>query len=106
MATIIAATIKVDELKKIDQSKIINGEKGNLIPVTIKVNDESRYGNNVEIIIQQTSEEREAKANRHWIGNGSVVWTDGTVVKGQKDNAQQTQQPKSVKNDDLDFPFN
>lgn len=84
MASIINGSIKVDELKKIDQTKIIEGKKGNYIPITIKVNDESRYGNNVQIFIQQSPEEREAKLDRHFIGSASVIWTDNKIVKGEK----------------------
>lgn len=90
MASIITGSIKVDELKKIDQTKIIEGKKGNYIPITIKVNDESRYGNNVQIYIQQSPEEREAKLDRHFIGSASVVWTDNKIVKGEKDGDNNT----------------
>ena len=49
------------------------------------VNDESRYGNNCDIFIQQSQEERQAKSGRHYIGNASVIWTDGNITKGQRE---------------------
>jgi hypothetical protein len=85
MSSLISASIKLSEIKKIDQNKIIKGEKDSYIPVTISVNDESRYGKNVSVYIQQSKEEREAKSERHYIANGSVIWTDGSIVKGQRE---------------------
>ena len=85
MASILNGFIKADELKKISQDKLIKGDKGVRIPITILVNDESRYGNNASIIVSQNEQEREQKAQKHYIGNATVVWTDGTIKKGEKD---------------------
>ena len=82
MSTLINASIKASELKKIDKTKIIKGEKDSYIPVTISVNDESKYGKNVSISIAQSKEERDAKAVKHFLGNGSVIWTDGNILLG------------------------
>lgn len=90
MSTLINASIKASELKKIDKTKIIKGEKDSYIPITISVNDESKYGKNVSISIAQSKEERDAKAVKHFLGNGSVIWTDGNVVKGQRDEDSQS----------------
>ena len=35
---------------------------------------------------------REAKKEKFYVGNGEVVWTDGKIVKGGK---EQNQSPKS-----------
>lgn len=86
MSTLINASIKGSELKKIDKNKIIKGEKDNYIPITISINDESRFGNNVSITIQQDETERDNKAPKHYLGNGSVIWTDGKIVKGEREN--------------------
>lgn len=93
MSTLISASIKASELKKIDKNKVINGEKDSYIPITISINDESRYGKNVSITIQQDENERKSKAPKHYLGNGSVIWTDGKVVKGQKENDNGGGQP-------------
>jgi hypothetical protein len=85
MSSLIKASIKASELKKINPSKIVKGEKDTYIPITISVDDESRYGQNVSIYIEQTKEEREQKTTRHYIANGSVIWTDGSIVKGQRE---------------------
>jgi hypothetical protein len=108
MSTLINASIKASELKKIDKTKIIKGEKDSYIPVTISVNDESKYGKNVSISIAQSKEERDAKAVKHFLGNGSVIWTDGNIVLGKKEEDSQSFTPKatnSVPNEMDDLPF-
>jgi hypothetical protein len=110
MGSLISASIKASELKKIDPNKIIKGQKDKYIPITISVDDISKYGKNVSITIQQTKEERDKKVERHFLGNGSVIWTDGNIVKGQKDedqNNQQTPAPSSANGNDFgdDLPF-
>jgi hypothetical protein len=39
----------------------------------------SQYGQNVSVFYAQSKEEREAKTNKTYIGNGKVVWTDGNI---------------------------
>ena len=82
MATIISASIDVT---KIPKEKLIKGEKGTYRNVSVIVNDESRYGQNVGITVGQTKEEREAKEPKTYIGNGKVVWTDGAVTLAKSD---------------------
>ena len=107
MSTLINASIKASELKKIDKSKIIKGEKDSYIPVTISVNDESKYGKNVSISIAQSKEERDGKADKHFLGNGSVIWTDGNIVLGKKDDSQSSSPTNATKADNPmdDLPF-
>ena len=61
---------------------------------TISVSDETnQYGQNVVMYEAQTKEEREAKQPKKYIGNGSVVWTDGTIkVADKKDKPQETKE--------------
>lgn len=78
MATLASASIDVT---KIDKTKLIDGKKGKYLPLTFSVNNEvDQFGNNVSIFISQTKEEREAKAPKTYLGNGKVVWTDGSNV--------------------------
>jgi hypothetical protein len=45
------------------------------VNITISLNDTpDQYGNNASIWISQTKEERDAKAQRVFIGNGKVVY--------------------------------
>jgi len=67
------------------------------------VNDETNYGNNVGISISQSKEEREAKKQKTFIGNGKVVWNSGTIVNATKEDAPQ--QSVSSQEEDDDLPF-
>ena len=83
MGSIINASIRVDKLPK---EKFIKG-KGDAVyyNLTISVNDETRYGNNVAITDSPTKEEREAKKPRDYLGNGKVVWTNGEITVAEKE---------------------
>lgn len=87
MASLINGYIESKKLKSMDQAKLINGKKGIRIPITIQIKEESRFGNNADIFIQQSQEERENKVPRHYIGNAKVVWTDGVITKAEKDDS-------------------
>ena len=85
MAAIINLSIKVSELKKMDQSKVIIGKKDNYIHITVKINDESsQYGKNASVMIKQSDEERSRKDKPHYLGDGSVVWTNNIINRGEK----------------------
>lgn len=93
MGAIITANINLD---KLDKSKVYKGEKGTYYSVTISVNDESKYGNNVSVFTTQTKEERDAKAEKSYLANGKVVWTDGNIVVAEADPAQLQKKPAPV----------
>ena len=78
MASILKANLN---LAAIPKDKIYKGKKGSYIPITITINDElGNYGDNGPIIVEQSKEEREAKADKTYLGNVKVVWTNGTNV--------------------------
>jgi len=78
MASILKANLN---LAAIPKDKIYKGKKGSYIPITITINDElGNYGDNGPIIVEQSKEEREAKAEKTYLGNVKVVWTNGTNV--------------------------
>ena len=78
MASIISASI---DLTKIEKSKIYEGKKGKYYPITIVLNDEvGQYGDSGYIQTEQTKEERDAKAQKSYLGNVKVVWTNGQNV--------------------------
>ena len=69
------------DLSKIPKDKIYKGKKGSYLPITITINDElGNYGDNGPIIVEQTKDERDAKADKVYLGNVKVVWTNGTNV--------------------------
>ena len=78
MASIISASI---DLTKIDKAKIYEGKKGKYYPITVVLNDEpGQYGDSGYIMTEQTKEERDAKAQKQYLGNVKVVWTNGQNV--------------------------
>jgi hypothetical protein len=78
MASIIKASI---DLNKIPKDKIFVGKKGKYLPITITINDElDQFGNQGPVVVEQTKEERDAKAPKSFLGNCKVVWTNGQNV--------------------------
>ena len=66
------------DLNKIPKEKIFIGKKGKYLPITITLNDElDQFGNQGPVVVEQTKEEREAKAPKTYLGNVKVVWTNG-----------------------------
>lgn len=55
--------------------------KQNYLKLTISVNDElSKYGDNVSAWIEQSKEDRDAKMDKQFVGNGKVFWTNGKAT--------------------------
>jgi hypothetical protein len=107
MASIIKTSINLNEIPK---NKIIEGKKGKYLPITITINDEAdAYGNQGPVTVEQTKEEREAKAAKVYLGNVKVVWTNGqNVDAAPRQDQQPQQQQKSAQSfvpqpDDLPF---
>lgn len=99
MSSIINLSIRVDKLPK---EKFVKGKDGAVYyNCTLNINDEAnQWGQNVSLSDSQTKEEREAKKQKNYLGNGSVVWTDGNIVAVRKEAA--TQQAAAV---EVDLPF-
>jgi hypothetical protein len=92
------------DVTKIDKTKLIKGAKGTYLNLTVAVNNElDQFGNNASAYISQSKEEREAKVNRTYLGNGKVVFTDGTINKAEK--PQQAQPQQAAPQEDNSLPF-
>jgi hypothetical protein len=81
MAQLFSASLDVS---KISKDKLVKGEKGTYLNITISINDEAdKYGNVLTITESHTQEEREAKANKNYLANGKLVWSTegGSVAK-------------------------
>lgn len=90
MSAIINYSLRVDKLPK---EKFVAGKDGAVyLNLTMSVNDETRYGNNASIYISQTKEENEAKKQRSYVGNGKVVWNNGSIVNAEKEVKQALQE--------------
>lgn len=98
MSAIIQMSI---DLTKIDKSKLKDGKYLN---VSISVNDETRYDNNVSMCYNQSKEEREAGAKKVYFANGRVIWTDGNIKVAEKSiqNESPVNQPMEMPSD---LPF-
>ena len=100
MGALINVSVNLD---KLDKTRIIKGKNGNYYNFTVSVNDQtSQYGDNASLFNTQSKEEREAKAEKVYVGNGKVVWTDGniTMAERQEQPAQAQAAPVAV-----DLPF-
>ena len=75
MASIIKTSINLNNIPK---DKIFVGKKGKYLPITITINDElDQFGNQGPVVVEQTKEERDAKAPKTYLGNVKVVWSNG-----------------------------
>ena len=103
MASIIKTSI---DLNKIPKDKIYVGKKGKYLPITITLNNEpDQFGNQGPVVVEQTKEERDAKAEKTYLGNVKVVWTDGNNVDtAPRDNNQSATVPAPAAAD-ADLPF-
>ena len=101
MASIIKTSINLAELPK---DKIYIGKKGKYLPITITINDEvDQFGNQGPVVVEQSKEEREAKAAKTYLGNTKVVWTNGKNVDPAPRDNQPKAEPAAVKPEDLPF---
>ena len=96
------------DVSKIDKSKLFVGKKGTYLKVTIALSDEKdEYGNDVSCWVEQTKEEREAKANRIFLGNGKVFWSSNgnpnEVAKNTNLTSKEMQDKEQDKEYDLPF---
>ena len=101
MASIIKTSINLSEIPK---DKIFIGKKGKYLGITITLNDEvDQFGNQGPVVVEQTKEEREAKAAKTYLGNTRVVWTNGKNVEPAPRDSQSQAKPTPVKKEDLPF---
>ena len=103
MASIIKTSINLNNIPK---DKIYVGKKGKYLPITITLNNEpDQFGNQGPVVVEQTKDERDAKAEKTYLGNVKVVWTDGNNVDtAPRDNNQSASAPAPAAAD-ADLPF-
>lgn len=67
----------------VNVSKLVANDRG-FAKLTMSVDDATNtYGQNAGITLNQSKEQREAKEKKTYVGNGKVVWTDGSIVKAE-----------------------
>jgi hypothetical protein len=91
---------KIQNILKVLEIKGLNG-----IELTIQVKDEvNQYSQNVTAYVSQSKEDREAKKEKFYIGNGNTVWTDGKIQafkKELKDSQDKTNFPEPKKHEPI-----
>ena len=101
MASIIKASINLNSIPK---DRIFEGKKGKYLPITITLNDElDQFGNQGPVVVEQTKEERDAKAPKTYLGNVKVVWSNGTNVDPAPRTDMPAPAPAAAPADDLPF---
>ena len=102
MASIIKTSINLNEIPK---DKIYVGKKGKYLPITITLNNDlDQFGNQGPVVVEQTKEERDAKAPKTYLGNVKVAWTDGNNVNtAPRDNNSAPATAPAAANEDLPF---
>lgn len=106
MSALLSGYISLEKLEQIVATVKAKQQKG--FSFTTSINDESKpftnnNGNttyqNVSYYAEQSEEQRKAKADKYFFGNGKVFWTDGHVhkagpefVKGAQQSPQQAPQ--------------
>ncbi len=91
-------------LSDIPQDKIINHKNGKqYVNLASYDNDQpDKYGNDFSVWVQQTKEEREAKTNRSYVGNGKITQQTAPTPSGKS--APVIDRPTdSTGSDDLPF---
>ena len=95
------------DVLKIPKERLIEGKQGKYLNIVIGLNNEvDNYGNQGAVYVEQTKEERDAKAPKIYLGNVKVIWTDGQNVEVNVNNANNQSGPKksnSMPEDDLPF---
>ena len=102
MESIIKTSINLNNIHK---DKIFVGKKGKYLPITITLNDElDQFGNQGPVVVEQTKEERDAKAAKTYLGNVKVVWTNGENVDvAPRDNNSAPAPAPAAAEEDLPF---
>ena len=74
MASIIKTSINLNNIPK---DKIFVGKKGKYLPITITLNDEpDQFGNQGPVVVEQTKDERDAKAAKTYGDNPTNIHLD------------------------------
>ena len=106
MASLNSLYLKLSTLK--EMVDVLERKQENGIELTISINDTTNnYNQNVSAFVAQTKEQREAKTNKFYVGNGRTVWTDGKIqaFEYKKDTGQERKDESDKQADETDLPF-
>jgi hypothetical protein len=103
MAQLFSASLDVS---KISKDKLVKGDKGTYLNITISINDEAdQYGNVLTITESHSKEERESKAKKNYLANGKLVWSSdgGSTAKQTPATPKQSSAPVVEEGEELPF---
>ena len=102
MSQLLSLSLKVGTLRNLPKRTDKNGNE--YFDITISVDDKAdRYGNNVSAWQRQSKEDREAKKERNFVGNGIVIYGHGKI---ERDGAAPANKPAPKKTpDESGLPF-
>jgi hypothetical protein len=84
MSTMISGYFTLEKLKEI--VKVCESKNETGFKFTASISDTSnQFGQNVSFFAEQSKEQRDAKVNKYYFGNGKVFWTDGKIAIGTKE---------------------
>lgn len=102
MGSLSSIYIKKETLETLLKVVTKKEEKG--IELTISIGEESNnYGQNLSAYVAQTKEQREAKKEKYYVGNGKVFWTDGKITIATK--KEEVHDAKPINDEPDDMPF-
>lgn len=80
------------------------GDEGKGVSITVSIGNETNsYGQNVSSFVSQTKEQREAKKEKFFVGNGKVFWTDGSISVAKSQPEASTQAQNTEDQDSIPF---
>lgn len=88
--------------------KTVEAKKEKGVEMTLSINDETnQYGQNIAGWVSQSKDQREAKKDRFFTGNGKIFWSDGTIKVAEKKEEQQQSEPEqnTQQAESNDLPF-
>jgi hypothetical protein len=104
MSSLSEIYLKKETLETLLKTVMAKGENG--VSITISTSDETnQYGQNVTSFVSQSKEQREAKANKYYVGNGKVFWTDGKITVAKKKEDATAPAPAPAQESFNDLPF-
>ncbi len=82
------------ELEAIDKNKLVKAKNGKTyLPLTLMVQEKSKFGNNVWITMTRSQEDREKKIKAISLGNAAVKWVkEGGITVAERDEVTNDQQ--------------
>jgi len=104
MGSLSSIYIKKEVLETLLKVTDKKGEKG--IELTISIGEETNtYGQNLSAYVSQSKEQREAKKEKYYVGNGKVFWTDGKITVAVKKEEVHEAKPITKEEEPDDLPF-